>query len=129
MEPRLVRAFDRLIRRKGYPNRSEAIRDLVRDTLVREEWAVGKDETMATVNLVYDHHHGDVTEMLNSIEHAHLSMIVSTLHVNLDHHHCLEVIVLRGTPARIQALADRLISAKGVKHGKLSVETTGKTIV
>ena len=93
MEPRLVRAFDRLIRRKGYPNRSEAIRDLVRDTLVREEWAVGKDETMATVNLVYDHHHGDVTEMLNSIEHAHLSMIVSTLHVHLDHHHCLEVIV------------------------------------
>jgi len=129
MELRLVRAFDRLIREKGYANRSEAIRDLVRDALVQQEWGAGDEETMATVSLVYDHHHGDITGTLNGIEHENLGLIVSTLHVHLDHHNCLEVMVLRGKPAAIRAVSDRLISTKGVKHGKLSVATTGKSIV
>ena len=129
MDTKLIEAFDRHIRKKDYGNRSEAIRDLVRDTLVQEEWASGDTETVGTVSLVFDHHHGDITETLNSIEHDNLNTIVSTLHVHLDHHNCLEVLVLRGKAATIKHIADRLISTKGVKHGKLTVATTGQSIV
>jgi CopG family transcriptional regulator, nickel-responsive regulator len=129
MESKLIEAFDKHIAEKGYGSRSEAIRDLVRDNLVQQqEWTSGTRETMATVNLVFDHHHGDVTEGLTSLEHDHLHMIVSTLHVHLDHHNCLEVIVLRGTPSEIKRFSDRLISTKGVKHGKLTPATTGKSL-
>ncbi len=129
MDTKLIEAFDRHLKQKDYGSRSEAIRDLVRETLVQEEWASGKVETVGTVNRVFDHHHGDITETLNSIEHDNLSMIISTLHVHLDHHNCLEVLVLRGKPDDIKRVSDRLISTKGVKHGKLTVATTGKSIV
>ena len=129
MESRLIQAFDRHIADKGYANRSEAIRDLVRENLVQQEWAAGTAETVGTVNIVFDHHHGDITEGLTSLEHEHLHMIVSTLHVHLDHHNCLEVLVLRGKPSDIKRFSDKLISTKGVKHGKLTVATTGKSIV
>ena len=129
MESKLVHAFDRLTRDKGYGSRSEALRDLVRDNLVQQEWISGQDETVGTVSLVFDHHHGDITETLNSIEHDNLQLIVSTLHVHLDHHNCLEVLVVKGKPLEIKHISDRLISTKGVKHGKLTIATTGKSIV
>ena len=128
MEPGLARSFDRLIKDKGYANRSEAIRDLVRDNLVQRQWAAGEGEAVGTVNLVFDHHEGDVTERLNSIEHDNLKLIVSTLHVHLDRHHCLEVLVLRGSPSDITSVANLLISARGVKHGKLTVAASGKEL-
>jgi CopG family nickel-responsive transcriptional regulator len=129
MESKLIQAFDRHIAEKGYANRSEAIRDLVRENLVQQEWASGTQETVGTVSIVFDHHHGDITEGLTELEHENLRMIVSTLHVHLDHHNCLEVIVLRGKPGEIKRFSDRLISTKGVKHGKLTAATTGKSIV
>jgi CopG family transcriptional regulator, nickel-responsive regulator len=109
----LLEAFDRLIERKGYPNRSEAIRDLVRDTLSEARWEA-QGEGAGGIVLVYDHHKKELTDRLVEIQHDSLDLVVSTLHVHLDHHRCLEVIVVRGPAERIGQLADRLRSLKGV---------------
>jgi CopG family nickel-responsive transcriptional regulator len=119
MERPLLEAFDARIARRGYENRSEALRDLVRADLVRDAWARG-DETVATISLVYDHHVRDLTERLNAIQHEHAARIVSALHVHLDHEHCLEVIVARGPAHELESLADRLIGTKGVLSGEIS---------
>jgi CopG family nickel-responsive transcriptional regulator len=124
----LLDKFDRLIARQGYSNRSEAIRDLIRDRLVAEEWKVGTGETVGTVTLVYSHDTRELTETLNELQHHHHTAIISTVHVHLDEHNCLEVLILRGKGDEIKAIADKLIGTKGVKHGKLSVTTTGKGI-
>jgi CopG family transcriptional regulator, nickel-responsive regulator len=125
----LLDKFDRLIARQGYANRSEAIRDLIRDRLVAEEWEAGNQETVGTVTLVYSHDTRELTENLNEMQHHHHSAIISTVHVHLDEHTCLEVRSLRGKGDEIKAIADKLIGTKGVKHGKLTVTTTGKGIV
>ncbi len=128
LEEKLLRQFDRLIGRKGYANRSEAIRDLIRESLVREQWDLGSEETVGTITLFYSHDTLDLTDRLNELQHAHYREIVSTLHVHLDPHHCLEVLVLRGRAGELKAIADRLIGTRGVKHGTFSATAEGKAL-
>ncbi len=128
IEARLLEQFDRLIEHKGYSNRSEAIRDLIRGTLVEQEWSDLRRETVATVTLVYDHHTRDLADKLTEHQHSHHQEIISTLHVHLDAHHCLEVVVIKGRADRVRRIADELIGTKGVKHGKLVATTTGQDL-
>ncbi len=121
----LLDSFDDLITRKGYSNRSEAIRDLIRDNLVEREWNEN-EETVGTVTIIYDHHVRALTDKLTSIQHDYQHLIVSAMHVHLDHEHCLEVLVVRGRGSEVRKVADILIGTKGVKHGKLAMTTTGK---
>lgn len=122
----LIRKFDALIVRKGYPNRSKAIQDLVRDKLVEEEWDAGDQETVGTITIVYNHHTRELEHALTDLQHRSFRQIVSALHVHLDAHTCLEVLVVKGRGQDIRKIADRLIGARGVKHGKLTMTTAGK---
>ncbi len=124
----LVDAFDHLIEGKGYRTRSEAVRDLMRDALVETEWESGSGEVVGTVTIVYDHEVRELSRMLTHVQHHHLHSIVCTTHVHLDEHHCMEVLVLRGSAGEVRAIADKLISTRGVKHGKLVCTTTGKSL-
>ena len=126
---RLLERFDRLIEEKGYVNRSEAIRDLIRNALVEEAWSKEDEEAVGTVSLVYDHHTRDLADKLTDHQHSHHKEIVSSLHVHLDAHHCLEVVVLKGKAKDIKRLAEELIGTKGVKHGKLMTTTTGENLL
>lgn len=127
VEQGLLQEFDRLIRRRGYASRSEALRDLIRDELVGQEWDANK-ETVATITFVYDHHVRDLPGKLTDIQHDYQGRILSGMHVHLDHDHCLEVLVVKGKGSEITKVADALVSVKGVKHGKLTMTTTGKAI-
>jgi CopG family nickel-responsive transcriptional regulator len=129
IDDRLLKRFDDLIADKGYVNRSEAIRDLIRNALVEEAWARGDEETVGTVTLVYDHHTRDHADKLTEQQHSHHEAIVSALHVHLDAHHCLEVVVVKGKARSVKRLADELIGTKGVKHGKLVTTTAGKELL
>ncbi|HIE09461.1 MAG TPA: nickel-responsive transcriptional regulator NikR [Armatimonadetes bacterium] len=117
LEGPLLKEFDKLIKRKGYANRSQAIRDLIRDLLVREAWEAGRGEVAGTITIVYRHDAYGITKKLTEIQHKFLGKIVSSLHVHLDENHCLEVVVARGPADEIRKIADTLISAKGVLHG------------
>lgn len=117
----LLGQFDALLARQGYPNRSEAFRDLIRDALVREQVSDPDSESVGTLTLVYDHHVRQLADKLTDLQHDHYREIISTLHVHMDHDNCLEVLVLRGRAGAIQQIADRLISTKGVKHGRLTL--------
>jgi len=128
MDSGLLADFDRQIAAKGYPNRSEAIRDLIRDSLVQELARAGNREMVGTITLVYSHETHELNDRLNHLQHDHHESIVCTNHVHLDAHNCLEVLVVRGKARRIQAIADRLIGTKGVKHGKLVLTSTGKDL-
>jgi len=128
IDQQLLERFDELIARKGYVNRSEAIRDLIRNALVEDSWQQGEGETVGTVTLVYDHHTRDLSDKLTEHQHTHHDAIVSALHVHLDAHHCLEVVVVRGAAQEVRRLADELIGTKGVKHGKLVTTTTGQNL-
>lgn len=125
IDSQLLSRFDRLIQEKGYLNRSEAIRDLIRNALVEEEWREEDGETVGTITLVYDHHTRDLADKLTEHQHTHHDAIISALHVHLDAHHCLEVVVARGPVNKVRRLADELIGTKGVVHGKLTMATTG----
>lgn len=125
IDSRLLQRFDGLIADKGYQNRSEAIRDLIRNALVEQQWAREDEETVGTVTLVYDHHTRDLSDKLTEHQHSHHQAIISALHVHLDAHHCLEVVVVKGKAREVRRLADELIGTKGVKHGKLVTSTTG----
>jgi CopG family nickel-responsive transcriptional regulator len=130
IDQQLLERFDRLLAGTGHLNRSEAIRDLIRNTLVEEQLRC--DETAAaigTVTLVYDHHTRDLADKLTEHQHSHHDAIISSLHVHLDAHHCLEVVVVRGTAAEVKQLADELLGTKGVKHGKLVLTTTGPEMI
>jgi CopG family nickel-responsive transcriptional regulator len=129
MDDRLLEKFDKLIEGKGYSNRSEAVRDLIRNALVEEQWANDEEEAVGTVSLVYDHHTRELSDKLTEQQHSHHREIVSALHVHLDAHHCLEVVVLKGKAGEIRHLADELIGTKGVKHGRLMTTTTGQALV
>lgn len=128
IDDRLLRRFDALIAGKGYDNRSEAIRDLIRNALVEDEWARGEEVTVGTVTLVYDHHTRDLADKLTEQQHSHHDAIISALHVHLDAHNCLEVVVVKGKGREVKRLADELIGTKGVKHGKLVMSTTGDNL-
>ena len=128
LSQRLLKSFDKLIASKGYANRSEAIRDLIRQHLVELEWEVEKKETMGTITLVYDHETRELLEKLTNEQHHHLDSIISTTHVHIDEHNCLEVLIVKGKGKEIKSLANKLISLRGVKHGKLTMATTGKEL-
>jgi CopG family nickel-responsive transcriptional regulator len=128
MDARLLDKFDALIERKGYANRSEAIRDLIRAQLVEEQWREATGKVAATVTLVYDHHSRQVADRLADLQHHHHDLVVSATHVHLDNDNCLEVVILRGMARAVRALADELIACKGVKHGKAVLTTEGKDI-
>ncbi|MDH3866624.1 MAG: nickel-responsive transcriptional regulator NikR [Desulfobulbaceae bacterium] len=117
---RLLKHFDDYISEKKYFNRSEAIRDLIRNALVEEKWREAKEDLVGTVTLVYDHHTRELADKLTDQQHTHHDAIISSLHVHLDAHHCLEVVVVKGKAEEIKRLADELIGTKGVKHGKLT---------
>jgi CopG family transcriptional regulator, nickel-responsive regulator len=124
----LLQRFDGLIRSKGYSNRSEAIRDLIRDRLVQETCDSDDAEVAGTVSIVYNHHDLDLPNKLTEIQHDHLDLVISTLHVHLDHHNCLEVLVLKGKAGAVKEFGEALISTKGVKHGKFTLTTTGENL-
>jgi CopG family nickel-responsive transcriptional regulator len=121
----LLRKFDELIEERGYTNRSEAFRDLIREELVRKSWESPDADVVGTVTLVYDHHVRMLSEKLTSMQHDHHKNILSTMHVHLDHDNCLEVLVVKGKAKSVQKIADGLISTRGVKHGRLTLTTTG----
>jgi CopG family transcriptional regulator, nickel-responsive regulator len=124
----LAEQLDLMTHEKGYDNRSLAVADMIRAHLVEHRQKTGDAEIAGTVTLVYDHHKQHVQATLTDIQHDHHEVIISTLHVHLDHHNCLEVLVVRGQAAVVRKIADELIAAKGVKHGKLTVTTTGKDL-
>ena len=115
--------FDSYIEKKGYENRSEAFRDLIRDRLVGAAVISPDAHAVGTVTLIYDHHARLLPEKLTDVQHESHELVISTLHAHLDHDTCLEVILLRGTSGKVQALADKLISMKGVRHGRLVVSS------
>jgi CopG family transcriptional regulator, nickel-responsive regulator len=125
IDSELLGKFDRLIASRGYSNRSEAFRDLIRDELVQKTWEHPDSMVVGTVTLVYDHHVRLLNEKLTDLQHSHFHHILSTLHVHLDHDNCLEVLVVRGKAAAVKKIADALISTKGVKHGRLTLTSTG----
>ncbi len=128
IETSLLEKFDSLITEIGYKNRSEAIRDLIREFLVEEEWKDEKRETVGILGIVFSHDMREITKTLNRIQHQHIDTIISSTHIHLDHHNCLEVIVLRGKSSLIRKTADTLLSTRHVKHGKLIMTTTGEGI-
>ena len=120
---RLLGRFDTLIDEKGYTNRSEAIRDLIRDKLVESDW-LNRDEereSIGTITIIYDHHTREIGDRLTDLEHDHHDLVISNMHVHLTHDSCLEVIVVKGSGKVIRQFADTIISIRGVKHGKLVV--------
>ncbi len=126
LDSSLLKSFDRLLLERGYMNRSEAIRDLIRDSLVKEEWEKGNKETVGTITIVYSHNTRELLNILTDIQHDFHTSVMSSTHVHLDSHNCLEVLIVKGKGKDIKKIADMLIGTKGVKHGKLSLTTTGK---
>lgn len=128
LDDELLERFDRLCARRGYAARSEAIRDLIRTSLVEEEWNEGGHEVAGSLTLVYDHHTGNLSHRLTGVQHDFHSYIIASMHVHLDHDNCLETLVLKGPASELRQLAEQLIAIKGVKHGELTLATTGKNL-
>jgi len=128
MNRELLKRFDDLIGRKGYPNRSEAVRDLVRNALVEERWADVNEKVAATVTIVYDHHTRELADRLADLQHHHGSLVVATTHIHLDNDNCLEVVILRGSSGQVRQLAEMLVAQKGVKHGRIVCTTEGRDL-
>ncbi len=123
VEDELLQSFDRLVAERGYATRSEALRDLMRDSLVQSRLGGEQEgaDALGSLTLVYDHHASDLTERMAELQHEHHELVVSVLHVHLSHDDCMEVIVLRGKAREVRVLSDSLLSLKGVKHGRLFV--------
>ena len=125
----LLREYDALIARRGEArNRSEAIRDLMRTALVQDSLRTPDEQVIGSLTMIYDHHTGDLTRRLGEIQHDYTAEIVSTMHVHLDHHNCLEILALKGLGSRVYKLADRLLGLRGVKHGELTCAATGASL-
>ncbi len=127
LEENLLEIFDKHIKAHSYNNRSEAIRDLIRKAFVRTEWEADK-QVMGVISLVYDHHQHKLQEKVTEVQHGYHHHIVSTTHVHMDHHNCLEVIIVRGKAKEVKDLADRLIALRGVRDGNLAMSSTGKAL-
>jgi len=121
----LLKKFDDMIAGRGYTNRSEAFRDLIRDAMIEQKAERPESVVVGTVTLVYYHHVRRLSEKLTDMQHEHYHSVLSTLHVHLDHDHCLEVVVIKGKSSAVRRMADALISAKGVKHGRLTITSSG----
>lgn len=128
IDQKLLKRFDSIITEKGYVNRSEAIRDLIRDMLVSEDIANPDAESIGTLTLVYSHDVRELSEKLNEIQHHNHRIIISTTHIHLDEHNCLEVLILRGKAKEVKLIANRLLAVKNVRHGKLTVTSAAKNI-
>lgn len=128
MSHELLAEFDKLISRLGLPNRSEAIRHLVRERLAEHEWEMPETEVVGTVTMVYHHGVHELDEKLTEIQHHFFRQIISTMHIHLDAHNCLEILAIRGRGREVKSIADRLLHVKGIKVGKLTMTTTGKSL-
>lgn len=128
LEKELLEKFDRLIRRQGYASRSEALKDLIRMKLVEHEWEEDR-EVVGVVSLVFNHHQPGLQDRLTELEHHHLTEVIATQHIHLDGDNCLEAAIVKGKPAQIRSLAERIQSLRGIKHCSLVTTTTGQGIV
>ncbi|MBD3414265.1 MAG: nickel-responsive transcriptional regulator NikR [Candidatus Aminicenantes bacterium] len=126
LESQLLTRFDELLKKAGYKNRSEGIRDLIRERLVKQEWGKKDQEIVGILSLVYNHEKREVTEILNHIQHQHIGAVVSSTHIHLDSHNCLEVVILKGKSQVIEKISHQLQSTRNVKHGGLIKTTTGE---
>ncbi|MFP4429534.1 MAG: nickel-responsive transcriptional regulator NikR [Desulfovermiculus sp.] len=124
----LLERFDKICEERCYQTRSEAIRDLIRKELVHKEWENQNQDVTGTLTLVYNHHQSDLAQKMTEIQHQALDIIITSLHVHIDAHNCMEVLVLRGPVRDVRSVAQRLTSTRGIKHGKLSLSTTGKDL-
>ncbi len=129
MSPALLHQFDQLMQDMGYANRSEAIRKLIREKLVQKEWELSNEEIIATITMVYGHEVRELTERLTEIQHKYYKQIISTMHIHLDEHNCLEILAVRGRANAVKGIADRLLSTRGIKHGQLTTTSTGKKLM
>ena len=125
LDSELLKQFDAYLERRKYGNRSEGFRDLIRDALIGEKTDDPSQPSVGTLTLVYDHHTRSLSEKLTAMQHDHTELVISTLHVHLDHHNCLEVLVLRGPAGKIRQLAEGIIATKGVQHGQLTMTAAG----
>jgi CopG family transcriptional regulator, nickel-responsive regulator len=129
IDSQLLKSFDELISTKGYTNRSEAVRDLIREHIVAHEWKEENRVTVGVIAFVYSHELRELTDKLTDLQHQDYNSILSTLHIHLDEHNCLEVLVVKGKTKNIRRISDRLIGTKGVKHGQLIMTTQGKDLL
>lgn len=127
LEKELLVQFDKRMKSKNYQSRSKALSDLIREELVKTEWLAGK-EVAGAIILVYDHHKRELVNKLTDIQHDFYGLIISSQHIHLDHNNCLELIVVKGKPKEMQALANKLKSTKGVKFGTLTAATTAREL-
>lgn len=127
VDENLLKRFDRRTSAEGCPTRSKAVADLMRDSLVRQQWKAGK-EVAAAIILVYDHHKRDLSNRLTHIQHDYHDLIISSQHVHLDHYNCLEIVVVRGVPRKVQDLAQKLKATKGVKYSSVAAASTGREL-
>lgn len=123
----LLSALDNYLDQKGYKNRSEGLRDIIRDNLVKQE-VIANHDVVGVLTIVYDHHVRELTQTIIEEQHNSTADVISSMHVHLDHHNCLEIIVVKGKGAVIQKFSDRIIGIRGVKHGNLSITSTGKDL-
>lgn len=128
LDKELLSTFDALIREKKYTNRSEALRDLIRQELVHREWQQGDRDVAGAITFIYDHHQRTLLNQITDIQHDFQQIIISTQHIHLDHSNCLEIVAVKGSSHTIQQLADTLKSIKGVRHGTLGMSSTGRDI-
>ena len=127
LEKALLDRFDHLIREKRYSSRSEALRDMIRQELVRKEWQENRDVAGA-ITFIFDHHQRDLLNKLTDIQHDFQKLIISTQHIHLDHDNCLEIVAVKGRAREVKRLSDMLTAVKGIRHGSLSMSSTGKEI-
>jgi len=129
LDKKLLTMFDQLIAKQGYSNRSEAIRNLIRDRLSEEQLANPTSQATAGVFLIYDHHAAKLSQKLVDLQHNHLLHVIASTHVHLNHHNCLEVIILRGKVKEIEKLGNNIASLKGVKLSRMNIMTTGEQLL
>lgn len=125
LDEELLEKFDALCARREYPSRSEALRDIIRDALAQDALQSDEAEAAGVLTLVYDHHTRDLSRKLTERQHDFPDVVIATLHVHLDHHNCLETLVLRGAAGSLRQLADQLRAIRGVKHGMFSLSAIG----
>jgi len=125
---KLLEKFDEAIKERKYQNRSKAIRDLIREFLIEREWERAEGEVMGALTLLYSHETSNITEKLLEIQHERCKNIISTMHIHLDEHNCMEIIAIKGRPNEVREISNSLISCRGVKHGKLVMSSLGKEI-
>lgn len=128
LESALLVQLERLVKQRGYTNRSEFVRDLIRERLIQQQWADKRQEVLGTITVIYDHHARALVDRLIEIQHDHHEQILATTHVHLSHDWCAEMIMLRGNAGRVQQIADRIRRQRGVLHAELTMSSTGEPL-